>query len=73
MALALGLSGCSSFSLDDLNPFAGEKYKQSIDPDVPASKAYDQGLAGLANGAPQDAAKKFSDLGKQIPQFGLGP
>jgi outer membrane protein assembly factor BamD len=67
VALALGLSGCSSFSLDDLNPFAGEKYKQSIDPEVPASKAYDQGLAGLANGAPQDAAKKFSDLGKRYP------
>ena len=38
-----------------------------IEPDVPASKVYDQGLAKLANGAPQDAAKKFTDLGKQYP------
>jgi outer membrane protein assembly factor BamD len=67
VALALGLSGCSSFSLDDLNPFAGERYKQSIDPDVPASQVYDQGLGALANGAPQEAAKKFTDLGKKFP------
>jgi outer membrane protein assembly factor BamD len=38
-----------------------------IEPDVPASKAYDQGLAQLANGAPQDAAKKFTDLGEKFP------
>jgi len=59
------LNGCSMF--ENLNPFAPEKYKTIIEPDVPASKVYDQGLAKLANGAPQDAAKKFSDLGKQYP------
>ena len=32
-----------------------------------ASKIYDQGLAKLANGAPKEAAKKFTDLGKQYP------
>ena len=65
LALALALGGCAS--LDDLNPFAGEKYKQEITPDVPASKVYDQGLGELADGAPQAAAKKFTDLGKQYP------
>ncbi len=53
---------------DDFNPFGAEKYKTVIEPDVPASKVYDQGLAKLANGSPQDAAKKFTDLGKQYPQ-----
>ena len=59
------LAGCSIF--DDFNPFGAERYKAVIEPDVPASKVYDQGLAKLANGAPQDAAKKFTDLGKQYP------
>jgi outer membrane protein assembly factor BamD len=52
---------------DDFNPFGAEKYKMVIEPDVPASKAYDQGLAQLADGAPQDAAKKFTDLGEKFP------
>ncbi len=59
------MAGCSVF--DDFNPFGAERYKAVIEPDVPASKVYDQGLAKLANGAPQDAAKKFTDLGKQYP------
>lgn len=63
--LALVMAGCST--LEDLNPFGGEKYKTVIEPDVPASQVYDQGLAKLAGGAPQDAAKKFTDLGKQYP------
>ncbi len=64
-AAATTLASCSMF--DDLNPFAGERYKMVIEPDVPASKAYDQGLAQLANGAPQEAAKKFTDLGEKFP------
>ena len=63
--LAAGLSGCSVF--DDWNPFGNEKYKTVVEPDVPASKVYDQGLGQLSNGAPQEAAKKFTDLGKQYP------
>jgi len=62
---AATLGSCSMF--DDFNPFGGEKYKMVIEPDVPASKAYDQGLAQLANGAPADAAKKFTDLGEKFP------
>lgn len=65
LGLALALSGCAS--LDDLNPFAGEKYKTETTPDVPASVVYDQGLGNLAEGAPQAAAKKFADLSKQYP------
>jgi len=69
LALAFGLaasvSGCIDF--DDLNPFAGEKYKTVVEPDVPASKVYDQGLGELGSGAPQAAAKKFKDLAKQYP------
>jgi hypothetical protein len=60
------LVSCSM--LDDFQaPWEGEKYKMKIEPDVPASKAYDQGLAQLANGAPADAAKKFTDLGEKFP------
>src|SRR5271156_4842658 len=64
-AAGCALAGCSIF--DDFNPFGAERYKAVIEPDVPASKVYDQGLSKLANGAPQDAAKKFTDLGKQYP------
>ena len=63
--LAIALAGCSVF--EDFNPFGAEKYKTVIEPDVPASKVYDQGLGKLANGAPQEAAKKFTELGKQYP------
>lgn len=65
IAIALALAGCSVF--EEFNPFGAEKYKTIIEPDIPASKVYDQGLSKLANGAPQDAAKKFTDLGKQYP------
>ena len=67
VAVTASLCGCSSFSLDDLNPFSGEKYKMKVDPIVPASQVYDQGLAKLANGDPSNAAKRFTDLGKQYP------
>ena len=65
IAIALSASGCSMF--DQFNPFGGDKYKMEITPDVPASKTYDQGLDKLANGSPSEAAKKFTDLGKQYP------
>jgi len=64
-ACAATLAGCSS--LQDFNPFAGEKYKMEVEPVVPASTAYDQGLAKLANGDPTEAAKKFTELGKKYP------
>ena len=67
LALASALPGCSSFNLDDLNPFSGEKYHTVVEPIVPASTAYDQGLAKLAGGDPTEAAKKFTDLGKKYP------
>jgi outer membrane protein assembly factor BamD len=67
VAVTASLGGCSTFSLDDLNPFAGEKYKMVVDPIVPASTVYDQGLAKLANGDATNAAKKFTDLGKRYP------
>src|SRR4029077_6729928 len=65
IVIALTGSGCSMF--DQFNPFGGEKYKMEVTPDVPASKTYDQGLEKLANGSPSEAAKKFTDLGKQYP------
>ena len=64
-AIALLSSGCSM--IDQFNPFGGDKYKMEVTPDVPASKTYDQGLQKLANGSPGEAAKKFTDLGKQYP------
>jgi outer membrane protein assembly factor BamD len=65
VALALSGSGCSMF--DQFNPFGSEKYKMEVTPDIPASKTYDQGLEKLANGSPAEAAKKFTELGKQYP------
>ena len=68
LAIALTASACSM--IDNFNPmglFGGEKYKMEITPDTPASKTYDEGLQKLANGAPAEAAKKFTDLGKQYP------
>jgi outer membrane protein assembly factor BamD len=65
VALAVCVSACSMF--DQFNPFGAEKYKMEIVPDTPASKTYDQGLEKLANGSPAEAAKKFTDLGKQYP------
>ena len=70
-AIAFCASACSM--VEQFNPFGAEKYKMEIVPDVPASKIYDQGLEKLANGSPQEAAKKFTDLGKEYPRFGLGP
>jgi outer membrane protein assembly factor BamD len=68
LAIALAASSCSM--IDNFNPmglFGGEKYKMEITPDTPASKTYDEGLQKLANGAPGEAAKKFTDLGKAYP------
>jgi outer membrane protein assembly factor BamD len=65
--IAIALSGSSCSIFDQFNPFGSEKYKMEVTPDVPASKTYDQGLEKLANGSPAEAAKKFTDLGKQYP------
>src|SRR5579859_7819007 len=67
VVLAAPLAACSSFDINDFNPFAPERYKMKVEPDVPATQIYDQGLARLANENPGDAAKKFTDLGKSYP------
>lgn len=67
IALAIGfaLSGCSM--IDQFNPFGGDKYHMEVTPEVPASKTYNQGLEKLASGGAAEAAKKFTELGKQYP------
>ena len=65
-ALAAALGGCSIF--EDFNPFGAEKYKTVIEPDVPPSRIYDEGLAKLSSEDAAGAAKKFTDLGKQYPE-----
>jgi outer membrane protein assembly factor BamD len=70
IAVALTAVGCCTSAcsvIDQYNPFGTEKYKMEIVPDTPASKTYNQGLEKLANGSPGEAAKKFTDLGKQYP------
>lgn len=62
---AASLGACST--IDQFNPFGAEKYKSVIEPDVPASNLYDQGLGKLADSDPTAAAKKFTDLGKRYP------
>ena len=64
---AIGLCASACSMLDQFNPFGTEKYKMEIVPDTPASKTYNQGLEKLANGSPSEAAKRFTDLGKQYP------
>jgi outer membrane protein assembly factor BamD len=69
-AVALTAVGCCTSAcsmIDQYNPFGTEKYQMEIVPDTPASKTYNQGLEKLANGSPGEAAKKFTDLGKQYP------
>ena len=65
--VAIGFCASACSMIDSFNPFGPEKYKMEITPDTPASKTYDQGLEKLANGSPQEAAKKFTELGKQYP------
>jgi outer membrane protein assembly factor BamD len=65
--IAIGFCASACSMIDQFNPFGAEKYKMEITPDTPASKTYDQGLEKLANGSPQEAAKKFTELGKQYP------
>ena len=65
--ITIGFLASACSMIDQFNPFGGEKYKMEIVPDTPASKTYDQGLEKLANGSPQEAAKKFTELGKQYP------
>ena len=65
--IAIGFFASACSMIDQFNPFGAEKYKMEIVPDTPASKTYDQGLEKLANGSPQEAAKKFTELGKQYP------
>ena len=62
IAATTALAGCDT--IQDFNPFAGERYKMVVEPVVPASQVYDQGLAKLSNGNPGEAAKKFTDLGR---------
>ena len=67
VALALAATAAACSMIDQFNPFGTEKYHMEIVPDTPASKTYDQGLEKLANGSPQEAAKRFTELGKQFP------
>jgi outer membrane protein assembly factor BamD len=66
-AVVLPAAGCSTFDLDQLNPFGPDKYKTKILPDTPADKLYNQGLAKLQNKEPIEAAKRFSTLEKEFP------
>ncbi len=59
---ALTLAGCDA--LDAINPFADEKYKPEIVPDVPADKLYNQGLSRLEDRDFDGATKRFEDLDK---------
>jgi outer membrane protein assembly factor BamD len=67
VVLAAPLAACSSFDINDFNPFAPERYKMKVEPDVPPSQIYDQGLARLAKEDGSGAAKKFNDLSKNYP------
>ena len=59
------LSGCST--IENLNPFSGDKYETKILPDVPADDVYNQGVARLDKKATSGAAKKFSQREKDYP------
>ena len=59
------LASCST--IENLNPFGGEKYETKILPDVPATDIYDQGLARLPRRDATGAVTKFEELEKQFP------
>jgi outer membrane protein assembly factor BamD len=61
------LAACSSFDINDYNPFGAERYKMKVEAEVPPSQTYDQGLARLAKEDGSGAAKKFTELGKNYP------
>lgn len=63
--IGASIGACST--IEDLNPFGTEKYRTKIEPDVPPTAIYDQGLARLQKGDEDGAAKKFVELGKQYP------
>lgn len=65
LAAAGALASCST--IENLNPFGGEKYETKILPDVPADDIYDQGLARLQRRDHGGAATKFEELEKQFP------
>lgn len=66
IAVAAGLlASCST--IENLNPFGGEKYETKILPDVPADDIYDQGLVRLQRRDTAGAATKFEELEKQFP------
>ena len=64
-ALTLGLPACST--LENFNPFSGEKYETKLLPDVPAETIYNQGLGRLQRKDNEGAVKKFADVEKQYP------
>ncbi len=65
LATAGFVASCST--IENLNPFAGEKYETKIIPDVAADDIYDQGLARLQRRDGAGAATKFEELEKQFP------
>jgi outer membrane protein assembly factor BamD len=70
LAVGVPLAACGSldsFDISDYNPFGAEKYKMKVEPDVPPTAVYDQGLARLAKDDGSGAAKKFEELNKNYP------
>ena len=63
--LALGLAGCST--IENFNPFGGEKYETKLLPQVSGDQVYDQGLVRLRRRDYAGAATKFEELEKQFP------
>jgi outer membrane protein assembly factor BamD len=63
--VALSLGGCST--IENLNPFGGERYETKILPDEPAQQIYDQALVRLQRKDFEGAARRFGDLEKQFP------
>ena len=65
LVFALPLGACST--IENFNPFSGEKYETKLLPDVPAETIYNQGLGRLQRKDNEGAVKKFSDVEKQFP------
>ncbi|WP_374547171.1 outer membrane protein assembly factor BamD [Rhodoblastus sp.] len=60
-------SSAYCFSLEDLNPFSNNKYEMKVDPNVPADRYYNEGLAKIDKHDYESAAKDFATLQKQYP------
>jgi outer membrane protein assembly factor BamD len=67
LASTCAVSPAWCWSIEDLNPFGPSKYEMKVEPNIPADRLYNEGLAKLESKDYENAAKRFADVQKQFP------